>query len=581
MWSGFKLGVILVLVLTACAPSNPSAPSNQSQSGQSAPASSGQTTTSSAPKTVTIAIDENLKNLWDPIKNGGGTGSREMANIINQHLVAITADGSPTPRLLAELPSLDRGTWKVLPDGKMETTFKLRPDAFWHDGTPFTADDIVFSVQVNKDSEIPNADQDAVRLIEKAEALDKNTALVTWKESYPFADRMEHRDMYTLPQHILGQSYASGPKEQFLNNPYFTTDFVGVGPFRIQRWESGSHMDLVAFDKYFLGRPKLDSIRLQFIPDSNTMLANLKARTVQVRLTLGSSSDFDAISALKQDWESTGYGTVIMDPISYRFIEPQQYHNPSPADLTNPRVRQALLLGLDREALARRTYNDAGVVADSWVAPNFATYAQLKDAITHYPYDPRRASQLLSEAGWRPGTDGILEKDGQKFNLTMRDQDGEAEALVVASMWKEIGIAGTYERRTAEALRDREDRASFSGVDLVSNPMGVAAVIRRSATNNIPNAGNRWTGTNRGGYSNPAWDELERRMLGALQESERTNLERELLRIYSTDLPLLATYFRYDLVPVGNKLKGPVANTGVAHRGFILHTWNIHEWQTP
>jgi ABC-type transport system substrate-binding protein len=314
MWSGFKLALILVLAITACAPSNPGRTDSQSPSGQPAPASGGQTTTSSAPKTITIAIDENLKNLWDPIKNGGGSGSREMSNIINQHLVAITADGSPTPRLLAELPSLDRGTWKVLGDGRMETTFKLRTDAFWHDGTPFTADDLVFSIQVNKDPDIANADQDAVRLIERAEATDKNTVVVTWKESYPFADRMEHRDLYVLPQHLLGQSYTGGPKEQFLNQPFFSTDFVGIGPFRIQRWESGSHMDLVAFDKYFLGRPKLDSIRLQFIPDANTMLANLKARTVQVRLTLGSSSDFDAISALKQDWESTGYGTVIMTP---------------------------------------------------------------------------------------------------------------------------------------------------------------------------------------------------------------------------------------------------------------------------
>ena len=66
-------------------------------------------------------------------------------------------------------------------------------------------------------------------------------------------------------------------------------------------------------------------------------------------------------------------------------------------------------------------------------------------------------------------------------------------------------------------------------------------------------------------------------MLGAMDESARLDIEKDLLRIYSTDLPLLPLYFRLDMVPVGGGLKGPVANTGVAHRGFILHTWNVHE----
>jgi ABC-type oligopeptide transport system substrate-binding subunit len=111
--------------------------------------------------------------------------------------------------------------------------------------------------------------------------------------------------------------------------------------------------------------------------------------------------------------------------------------------------------------------------------------------------------------------------------------------------------------------------------------MGVAAVIRKTATNNIGTEANRWTGTNRGGYSNPAWDALEKRMLGALRESDRLEVERDLLRIYGADLPLVPLYFRNDMVPIGAGLKGPVANTGVAHRGFILHTWNIHEWTLP
>ncbi len=108
--------------------------------------------------------------------------------------------------------------------------------------------------------------------------------------------------------------------------------------------------------------------------------------------------------------------------------------------------------------------------------------------------------------------------------------------------------------------------------------MAILSVSRRLATSGIPTAENHWSGSNRGAYSDPTWDELDHRILGALHEQERVDVERELLRVFSADLPLLPLYFRFDLVPVGGGIRGPVANTGTAHRGFILHTWNIADW---
>jgi peptide/nickel transport system substrate-binding protein len=573
MGARYTFALIAVMVLAACAP-NPGGSTGGREDQTASAARQG-------PKTITIGLDEEIKTFWDSLTLGGGSGARELANIFNQHLVAITSDGSPTPRLLAQLPSFDNGLWRVQPDGRMETTYRLRSDVFWHDGTPFTAADIAFSLQVNRDSEVPNSNQDAVRLIDRWEVTDPTTIVVSWREAYPFADRMEHRDLYTLPRHLLEQSYTQGSKEAFLTQAYFNTDYVGLGPFRVNRWESGSHIDFAAFERYFMGRPKLDSIRVQFIPDLNTMLANLNARSIQVMMTLGGVPDFDAMMAIKRDWEASRYGTVLMDPISYRFLEPQKLHSPQPQDLTDPRVRRALLLAVDREALSRTIFGEFGIVAHSWVHPSFGNYRALQEAITPFPYDPRQASALLSEAGWQRGGDGVLEKGGTKFNMTLRDTDGERDSLIIGANWKEIGVVAAYEHRTAAALRDREDRATFTGADITSNPMGAAAVIRRLATYNTPTAQNRWTGTNRGGYSNPAWDELDIRMLNSLQESQRVDVERELLRTAMTDLPVLPLYFRWDLVPVGNGLKGPVPNTGVAHRGFILHTWNVHEWELP
>jgi peptide/nickel transport system substrate-binding protein len=462
----------------------------------------------------------------------------------------------------------------------METTYKLRSDVLWHDGTPFTASDVAFSLQVNRDPEVPNSNQDAVRLVDRWEVADDATVVVTWREIYAFADRFEHRELYPLPRHLLETSYTQGSKEAFLAHPYFSADFVGLGPFRVARWESGSHIDFAAFERYFLGRPRLDTIRVQFVPDPSTMLANLNARSLQVMMTLGGIPDFDSLMAVKRDWEASGYGTVLMDPISYRFVEPQKYgpHNPQPADLLDPRVRRALYHAIDRESLARLRFGDFGMVADSWVHPSFGHYRLVQDAITKYPFDPRRSLALMAEAGWRPGPDSVLEKGGNRFTLTTRDLESETDPVVVAAHWKEIGVIGSYEIRTAANIRDRQDRATFTGVEVTQNPMAVAAATRRFATYNAPTAENRWTGTNRGGYSNREWDDLDLRVLTTLEERGRIELEREMLRIFTTELPAMPLYFRWDVVPIGNKLTGLVPNTGVAHRGFILHTWNVHEW---
>jgi len=377
--------------------------------------------------------------------------------------------------------------------------------------------------------------------------------------------------------HLLERSYRDS-KENFLNQQYFNQDFIGLGPYRITRWESGSHLDLTAFDKFFLGKAKIDSIRVQFIPDSNTMLANLRARSLNAMLTLGSAPDFDAMMTLKKEWEAEKYGTVLMDPISYRFIEPQQFHSPSPPDLADTRVRQALLLAIDRPELARVAFGEFGVVADSWEHPSFPNYNALKDAMITYPKDTRRATSLLQEAGWQLGGSGALEKAGRPFNLTMRDADGVRDVEIISAQWKELGITGSYEQRNAVALRDRKDRTTFTGVDVTSNPMGLASVTRKTASYNIATEENRWTGTNRGGYINPAWDDLDKRLLLALDDRARLDVEREMIKVYTADLPLMPLYFRNDLVPEAGGLTGVKANVGTAHRGFILHTWNVADW---
>jgi peptide/nickel transport system substrate-binding protein len=238
-----------------------------------------------------------------------------------------------------------------------------------------------------------------------------------------------------------------------------------------------------------------------------------------------------------------------------------------------------LLYAIDRQELARAIYGEFGQVADSWVHPGFKHHAQVQDAVTRYPYDPRRASALLAELGWRPGGDGVLEKDGgQRFAMTIRTREDVKEALIIADNWKQVGVVGTYESQTPQELRDREARARYSGMDISRGSMPAATIIRSLASEQIPTADNRWAGSNRGSYASRQWDDLGRQYLAELSEARQIQIERELVRLGTVDLPLMPLVYDPEITVYGGGLTGVAQITGTAHNGQIMHTWNVHEW---
>jgi peptide/nickel transport system substrate-binding protein len=563
--------LVLGLWLLACG-TPASAPPTGSQQAP------GSGTRSSGPKILVASIVEDPKNFWDGTNGGGGSGARELGHLVNQYLAAVMPDGTPQPRLLARLPSVANGDWVVNDDGTMQVTYNLRPDVTWHDGVPFTADDMVFSWQVGRDPAIPNGNQGAMRLVSNFEALDPQTAVATWRETYPFADRLEHREFFPLPAHILQSTYQEN-KANLLGHPYFTDEYVGTGPFKVSHWEHGSQLDLVANDNYFLGRPKLDGIRVMFIADQNTMLANLSAGSVNLFLPPG-GPNWAAYQPLRQKWAGDGGGQVLIESVRWTFIEIQKSAAAQPADINDARARQALLMSIDRKELAESLLGELGVVADSWVSPQLPYYQQVRGNITQYPYDARQATALLGQLGWTMGGDGVLQKNGAPFQfvLTYTNQDAQAAASTVQQNWKAIGVSSQIQPLTAFQLRDAEARASFTGGDMTNNPMGGGlAAVRRFESAQIPTSTNRYAGTNRGSFNDPQWDTIGAQIRTSLDESERIALEGQLLAIFSAQLPALPMNFEIQAVPAGG-FTGIKPVTGTAHTGNIMHTTNAHEW---
>src|SRR4051812_6554013 len=212
-----------------------------------------------------------------------GIGDLEM--LVNASLTELNGESRMQPQLAEAVPSLDNGLWQLLPDGRMQTTWKIRQGAQWHDGTPFTSADVVFASTVDQDKEVPVLKPVGYGWVEKVEAPDARTVLVTWNRPYVDADTMFSNAFTSpMPRHLLEETFSSD-KQRFMTLPFWSQDFVGSGPFVVRQFVPGNSIILQANDHYVLGRPKIDEIQLRFVLDPNTLVTNILAGDTD--LTIG------------------------------------------------------------------------------------------------------------------------------------------------------------------------------------------------------------------------------------------------------------------------------------------------------
>jgi ABC-type transport system substrate-binding protein len=202
---GVFLFVIATSLMACGAPTSPSSAQPGSTGGDTAPRPA-------AKKSIAVAIAGEPKTLSDTINqsgSGGVPGVSEVESMIHVGVVYRHGEtGAVLPHLVEAAPSLDNGLWKLLPDGRMETTLTLRPDAAWHDGTPVTTDDLVFTARVAQDQEIGALAHIGFRSVDRVEAKDGRTVTVYWKRPYIDADTMfSERFGLVLPKHLLEPTY--------------------------------------------------------------------------------------------------------------------------------------------------------------------------------------------------------------------------------------------------------------------------------------------------------------------------------------------------------------------------------------
>src|SRR4051794_30412747 len=184
------LGLILVFFVTACAGPVPLTPAAPSSSGApAAPAAAVAT----GPKKITVAISGDPNTLSNSVAragSGGVAGVDAVEQMVSAGMSLMDDQGVLHPQLGRAVPSIENGQWKVLSDGRMEMAWKIKPNAQWHDGTPVTADDLLFAVQVGQDKEIPALGNAGYGSIDTVEATDPRTVVVHWKKPFILADTL-------------------------------------------------------------------------------------------------------------------------------------------------------------------------------------------------------------------------------------------------------------------------------------------------------------------------------------------------------------------------------------------------------
>ncbi len=560
--SGRLLVIPLVAMLVACAPG--AAP----PAGQQAPS---QPQTATGPKRLTLAVVSEPVGFSLAVETQRISVTQAgLAYFVFPGLTVQDHQEALHATVGEAVPSIENGLWKLLPDGRMEVTYPIRQGALWHDGVPLTGEDLVFTVDVVNDKELPQFHMLGLELIDHVEARG-NSAVVTWKQPFANADQLfsmigNSSRSVPLPKHLLQQDYLNN-KATFTELRYWSDEFVGIGPYRLKDWNRGSHLTLQAFDKYVLGRPKIDEIEVKFIPDGNTMVANMMSGGID--MPYGSIVGLDQAVTIKEQWKD---GTVAMDPSGW-VVAYAQMIDPTPRVVLNVQFRRALMYATDRQQLTDTLMQGLLPIADSVFSPGTAEFDATKSGIVHYEYDPARAVRMIEELGYTKGADGVLRDANGPLQMEVRSyaqRDIHHKTLFpLVDFWKQAGIAAEPSARTTIQAQDAREQATFPTFLVLRQGNGLERLIGLHS-GQARTAERSFQGTNNGRYQNPEMDALVDRYQATIPMTERMQVATQIVRHYGEQLPTLPLF--YDALPIF--ISNRVAN--VYPQGNL--GWNVHEW---
>ncbi|WP_025694188.1 ABC transporter substrate-binding protein [Paenibacillus durus] len=573
-----SLLIVGSLLLSACGngSTNSAAGSNNTAATASADAPSATETTASAvpvlagalsapytatdlsklPAAAQSRTDTIIVGLTDPsgaftpyFQESGYDGN--VSSLLYASLVTVDGKGVPVPELTE--------SWEVSQD-QLTYTFHLRKDLKFSDGSPLTAGDVAFTWTIQYDksydggSPLPSLKvkggqaykEGKTKTIEGIKVIDPQTISVTLEQ--PNATALVTLGSNVLSKAYYGKDYTFGHLEYIKK---LHEKPLGDGPYKLEKFIPGQEVRLVANENYFKGKPKTE----HFIYKTSQGDAWQFLETGEVDYT-----SFPATNENIEKLKALGFVNIIpYTPSTYGYIQVNLKHE----QLQDKRVRQAIAYGLDRQSIYVDAAEGAGSVANIPASP--ISWAYTEEGINSYKFDPDKAKQLLDEAGWTVGADGIREKDGKKLSihyLGFKSKTTDIFIPVAKENFVAIGIDfqpeifADFNALVSKVEGGDYDLASFSTSMLTDPADGFMQFFDGEIT----------------GYDNPKFLELYNKALATTDIEQRKAVYKELYQLFNDELPIIFTNYKKTVYAYN----GRIQNLSVSP--FIGLAGSLPEW---
>ncbi|GAB4529832.1 MAG: peptide ABC transporter substrate-binding protein [Anaerolineae bacterium] len=519
------------------------------------------------------------------------TGYEELlGELIYEGLAEMAPDGSFYPKLAQEMPSLENGG--ITPDG-LTVTWKLRNHITWSDGQPFTSDDVRFTWEALSHPDNGLATTSGFDLIDWVETPDDYTVVVHYRQ--PYANMLGHfggRGLGIFPRHACGEP---GRMLYWACN----TEPVGTGPFVLDSWEEGKQLVFARNPHYWqTGRPFLDRLVLPIVPRDDVRSDMLRDGDAHINLWL-TPDQVEELSGLEGVYQVSLPNRWVLRLV-FNLSQPPNEEEEAQTGLPrphfalgDPRVRQALEMGIDRGRLIAEAFDGHGQPAYGEFYRGWATCPEpaTSDSAS---YNPEAARLLLAQAGWLDlNGDGVLEAHGAPYApdetrlqlelLTYDDWDELADAQrLIAEMWRELGIRvftdltgpgdlwGNWEEGGLEAHGQFEVDLwddGYPGLDPTDY------LIWRYASWSIPGMEDGGAGGNVMRFTNARLDQLVQQAHTQLDPQARLQIFCQIQELLAEERPMLYLVYFSDRHAFSSQLQGVVINPN------DTLTWDVINWQ--
>jgi peptide/nickel transport system substrate-binding protein len=509
-----------------------------------------------------------------------GTKDQDGSRIFYEPLASWDPDGNLAPTLAAEIPSAQNGG--LSKDGK-SVTWKLKKGVVWHDGKPFTADDCVFTWEYIADPATASVSIGTYKDI-KVEKVDSQTIKVNFTKPSPFwADAFVGVRGMVLPKHLFGAFKGDKSREAPTNlKP------VGTGPYRFVDFKPGDIVRGELNPTYHMAnRPYFDTIEMKGGGDA-VSAARAVIQTNEFDYAWNMQVEDEILKRLEQGGK--GKADIVaggnIEHIQCNFTDPNKEVDGERSSiktthpvLTDPAVRQALNLLVDRASVQEQIYGRTGIATANFLnAPS-----RFVSKSTKWELNIDKANQILEAAGWKKGSDGIRAKDGKKLKFlyqTSINAPRQKNQAIVKQAAAKAGIEMELKSVTASVFFSSDvanpDTYSHFYCDLQMYTTTMTQpdpelFMRQFLTEEVASKDNKWQGRNITRWRSEEFDKLFKQAETELDPAKRAALFIKMNELVIQNVVVIPVVFRPRVAAVSNALR-------VEQSGWDSDFWNLQNW---